>query len=184
MKSNEHQVQGICPLESTSTTPSEPTSYPDPTHKPPSAILSIPTNSTIIEDNAAITNLSISLSDKVALDLIMVNNMEQEHGMPEEEAFNNQVPETRVAKDLVPEEEPQQVVLEQRRVDKPNEECDEVATIEEPTEATTQQATASVLQSTLEKRTFVDVKPEIDAIIKPEPDSSIKEEKKQKDLLR
>ena len=179
MKSNEHQVLGICPLESTSTTPSEPTSYPDPTHKPPSAILSIPTNSTIIEDNAAITNLSISLSDKVALDLTVVNNMEQEHGMPEEEAFNNQS-----AKDLVPEEEPQQVVLEQRRVDKPNEESDEVATIEEPTEATTRQATASVVPSTLEKRTFVDVKPEIDAIIKPEPDSSIKEEKKQKDLLR
>ena len=179
MKSNEHQVQGICPLESTSTTPSEPTSYPDPTQKPPSAILSIPTNSTIIEDNAAITNLSISLSDKVALDLTVVNTLEQEHGMPEEEAFNNQS-----AKDLVPEEEPQQVVLEQRRVDKPNEESDEIATIEEPTEATTQQATASVVQSTLEKRTFVDVKPEIDAIIKPEPDSSIKEEKKQKDLLR
>ena len=212
MKSNDHQVQGICPLETTSSLtksssstttpihtttpsktttsvtaapgyattspkatlsvptssiiipPSESSSYPDPNQKPPSAILSIPADSTLLEDNAAVTSLSIRLSDKVALDLTAVNSMEQGHEVPEEEAFNDQVPENQAAKDLVPEEEPQQVVLEQRCVDKSNE--------------------ALVLQGTLEKRTFVDVKPEIDAIIKPEPDSRIKEENKPKDLLR
>ena len=272
VKSNDHQVQGICPLETTSsltksssstttpihtTTPSKTTtsvtaapgyattspkatlsvptssiiippseslSYPDPNQKPPSAILSIPADSTLLEENAAITSLSIRLSDKVALDLTAVNSMEQGHEVPEEEAFNDQVPENQAAKDLVPEEEafndqvpenqaakdlvteeeafndqvpenqaakdlvpeeeafndqvpenqaakdlvpeeePQQVVLEQRCVDKSNE--------------------ALVLQGTLEKRTFVDVKLEIDAIIKPEPDSRIKEENKPKDLLR
>ena len=219
MKSNDHQVQGICPLESTSSLtkpssstttpsktttsataapgyspkttptvptssiiipPSEPSSYPDPNQKPPSAILSIPADSTLLEGNAAITSLSIRLSDKVALDLTAGNSMEQGHEVPEEEAFNDQVPENQAAKDLVTEEEPQKVVLEQRCVDKPNEVSDETATIEEPTE----HETASVLQGTLEKRTFVDVKPEIDAIIKPEPDSRIKEENKPKDLLR
>ncbi|XP_023342903.1 putative E3 ubiquitin-protein ligase RF4 isoform X2 [Eurytemora carolleeae] len=272
VKSNDHQVQGICPLETTSSLtksssstttpihtttpsktttsvtaapgyattspkatlsvptssiiipPSESSSYPDPNQKPPSAILSIPADSTLLEENAAITSLSIRLSDKVALDLTAVNSMEQGHEVPEEEAFNDQVPENQAAKDLVteeeafndqvpenqaakdlvteeeafndqvpenqaakdlvteeeafndqvpenqaakdlvPEEEPQQVVLEQRCVDKSNE--------------------ALVLQGTLEKRTFVDVKPEIDAIIKPEPDSRIKEENKPKDLLR
>ena len=229
VKSNDHQVQGICPLETTSSLtksssstttpihttttsktttsvtaapgyattspkatlsvptssiiipPSESSSYPDPNQKPPSAILSIPADSTLLED---VTSLSIRLSDKGALDLTAVNSMEQGHEVPEEEAFNDQVPENQAAKDLVPEEEAfndqvpenqaakdivpeeesQQVVLEQRCVDKSNE--------------------ASVLQGTLEKRTFVDVKPEIDAIIKPEPDSRIKEENKPKDLLR
>ena len=212
VKSNDHQVQGICPLETTSSLtksssstttpihtttpsktttsvtaapgyattspkatlsvptssiiipPSESSSYHDPNQKPPSAILSIPADSTLLEENAAVTSLSIRLSDKVALDLTAVNSMEQGHEVPEEEAFNDQVPENQAAKDLVPEEEPQQVVLEQRWVDKSNE--------------------ALVLQGTLEKRTFVDVKPEIDAIIKPEPDSRIKEENKPKDLLR